>query len=492
MLTPKQKKIFEYIKKYVKEKDYSPSLGEIGKHFRLAKSTIHQHVESLRIKGYLKKIENQPRSIELKQKKKISDLVEIPLLGTIAAGEPIEVFENPETIKVQKNLLSKSGEHFALKVQGESMIDEGIFDDSTVIIRKQPMVENGETAVALINGNEVTLKKIYKEKNGFRLQPANPGLKPIFTKELIIQGKVINVIRNFEEFKNKISIKEAEKFSENNEIYSRNTLKEWLNTVQCMDCVEGMKQLPDNSIDLVVTSPPYDGIRKYNGFSYDLHATGKELYRILKDGGIVAMVIQDQTKNFAKTLTSFRTIVDWCDNIGFRLFETVIYRKYGAEGAWWNKRFRVDHEYMPIFLKGGKPKYFNKEPLKIPSKWGGKTLTGGATRLTNGKTLKARAIKINLLKCRGTVWDYLMAGDKNPLKSEHPATFPNQIPIDFIQCFCPPKGVVLDPFMGSGTTAVAAVKLDRKFIGFDISEEYCKLANKRLEVETNFRQKKLF
>jgi len=155
------------------------------------------------------------------------------------------------------------------------------------------------------------------------------------------------------------------------------TLKKWINTIQCLDCVEGMKKLPDNSIDLVVTSPPYDDIRTYNGFNFDLHTTGEEVYRILKEGGIAVMVIQDQTKNFGKTLTSFKTIVDWCENIGFKLFETVIYKKHGAEGAWWNGRFRVDHEYMPIFLKGEKPQYFNKEPLKVPSNWGGQTLTGG-------------------------------------------------------------------------------------------------------------------
>ena len=267
--------------------------------------------------------------------------------------------------------------------------------------------------------------------------------------------------------------------------------KEWLNTIQCMDCVEGMKRLPDNCIDLVVTSPPYDNIRKYNGFTYDLHATGKEIFRILKEGGIAVMVIQDQTKNFGKTLTSFRTIVDWCDNIGFKLFECLIYKKYGAEGAWWNKRFRVDHEYMPVFLKGKKPQYFNKEPLKIPSKWGGKTLKGGATRLTSGETLKARPIKINPLKCRGTVWEYLTAGDGSKLKHQHPATFPDKLPYDFIQCFCPEEGIVLDPFMGSGTTAIAAVKLNRNFIGFDISKEYCDLAKKRLELEANFKQKRL-
>ena len=266
------------------------------------------------------------------------------------------------------------------------------------------------------------------------------------------------------------------------------TLKKWINTTQCMDCVEGMQKLPDSSIDLIVTSPPYDKIRDYSGFAYNLHKTGEQVYRLLKDGGIAVMVIQDQTKNYGKTLTSFKMIIDWCENIGFKLFECLIYRKYAGEGAWWNKRFRVDHEYMPVFLKGARPQYFNKEPLKIPSKWGGKTFTGGATRLTNGQTLKAKRIKINLLKCRGTIWEYLTAGDGSQLKHLHPATYPNQLPYDFIQCFCPENGIVLDPFMGSGTTAVAARKLERNFIGFDVSKEYCELTKLRLRMEVKATQ----
>jgi len=119
MLTKRQKQIFDYIKEYIEENDYAPSLEEIKEYFKLSSiSTVHQHIETLRVKGYLKKIDNQPRSIELNEKKKKSDLVEVPLLGIIAAGEPIEAIEYPETIKVQKNLLSKSGEHYALQVQG--------------------------------------------------------------------------------------------------------------------------------------------------------------------------------------------------------------------------------------------------------------------------------------------------------------------------------------------------------------------------------------
>jgi len=202
MLTKRQKQILDYVTKYIKKNNYSPSLEEIKKHFKLSSvATVHQHIENLKTEGYLRKIENQPRSIELNKTGRSSGLVSVPLLGSIAAGEPIEVIEDKETIKVPQSQLSKSGEHFALRVSGDSMIDEGIFDGDVVVIRKQPDAENGETVVALVNDNEVTLKKIYREKNGFRLQPANPNLKPIFTKELMIQGKVISVIRNFEELK---------------------------------------------------------------------------------------------------------------------------------------------------------------------------------------------------------------------------------------------------------------------------------------------------
>ncbi|MBK7985856.1 MAG: site-specific DNA-methyltransferase [Ignavibacteria bacterium] len=254
-----------------------------------------------------------------------------------------------------------------------------------------------------------------------------------------------------------------------------------LNQVYCGDCVELMKLIPSHSIDLVITSPPYDKIRDYKGnVKMDLHQTGREIFRILKDGGVAVLVIQDQTHNFGKSLTSFKTIVDWCDNIGFKLFETVIYRKHGAEGAWWTQRFRVDHEYMPIFLKGEKPSYFDKEPLKILSKHGGKVMTGSGARKTNGETQNTVTRPINLTKCRGTVWEYLMAGDKNPLKRKHPAVFPDKIPFDFIQCFCPKDGIVLDPFTGSGSSLVMAKKLNRNFIGFDIESEYCELARERL------------
>jgi len=210
MLTKRQKQILDFIVKYNKHHGISPSLEEIKKHFHLSSvSNIHQHIEALKNKGYLNKAENQPRGIEIKKPTKSPGTINIPLLGVITAGEPVEAYEVPENITISKDLIPNGGNCFALKVNGDSMIGEGIFDGDTVIARKQQTAENGEIVVALINDSETTLKKIYREKNGFRLQPANPYLKPIFVKNAIVQGKVVNVIRNLE--KEKIN---KEEFSE--------------------------------------------------------------------------------------------------------------------------------------------------------------------------------------------------------------------------------------------------------------------------------------
>lgn len=199
MLTKRQKQILDYIEKYIKKHDYSPSLEEIARHFKLSSASgIHQHIEALKAKGVLNKIHNQSRTIQISENKKSPDLVEIPLLGLIAAGQPIEAIENKETITIPKSQIG-TGKHYALKVQGDSMIDEGIFDGSIVIIKKQPTANDGETVVALINGNETTLKKFYQEGNKIKLQPANPKLKPIMIdqKNLLIQGKVLSVMKSF-------------------------------------------------------------------------------------------------------------------------------------------------------------------------------------------------------------------------------------------------------------------------------------------------------
>jgi len=208
MLTKRQKQVLEYIEKYLKDHDYSPTLEEVKRHFRLSSiSTVHQHIEALKNKGYLDKQSHRARSIEPKSNSENSS-VKIPLLGYIAAGEPIEAVEDSKAMMVPQSYLSRSGDHFALRVRGNSMIEEGIFNNDTVIIRKQERAENGETVVALLNGNKVTLKKIYQEKGRFRLQPANPDLKPIYVNNLQIQGKVISIVRSFKKTNRKRSDRE--------------------------------------------------------------------------------------------------------------------------------------------------------------------------------------------------------------------------------------------------------------------------------------------
>jgi len=198
MLTKRQKQIFDYIKKFIKAKSYAPSLDEIRRHFRLSsKSTIYQHIEALKIKGYLAKLDHRARAIEILENKK-TKLAEIPLLGTIAAGEPIEAIENPDTILVPQDYIGKYGDYYALRVQGNSMIDQGVFDGDTVIIREQKTADNGQMVVAIIDDNQATLKKIYQEKDRIRLQPANPSLFPIYRKEVEIRGIVAQIIRNLE------------------------------------------------------------------------------------------------------------------------------------------------------------------------------------------------------------------------------------------------------------------------------------------------------
>lgn len=260
------------------------------------------------------------------------------------------------------------------------------------------------------------------------------------------------------------------------------------NKIVCGNSLDVLKTYEDNTFDLTVFSPPYDNLRDYNGYEFNLHDLGLELFRVTKEGGIVVMVIQDQTNDGWKSLTSFKTIIDWCDNIGFGLFECVVYKKQGKDGAWFTKRFRVDHEYIPIFVKGRRPKFFNKEPIKIPSKHGGKTMTGGANREKDGTTKKSVKMTINSLKCPGTIWDYANGGDKNKIKRQHPATFPDKIPYDFIQVFTQENDLVLDPMCGSGSTCVASKILNRRYVGIDISQEYCDISNQRVEgLETSLK-----
>src|SRR3989338_8429559 len=454
MLTKKQKKFLDYIQDYTQKKGISPSHDEIRKHLKLSSvSTVSHYMKILQEKGYIKRDKNTARSTEIKKRDR---LVSIPFKGYIAAGQPMEAVEEFETIAVPSSLMS-TGNLFALGVKGDSMIDEGIFDGDTVIIRKQSSVEDGETAVALINNNEVTLKKIYKEKNRIRLEPANPRLKPLYVKEIIIQGKVISTFRNIEEQEKKDG-------------------KVRLNNIYRSDCIEFMKSMEENSVDLTVTSPPYDELRNYKGYSFDFENIAKQLFRITKKGGVVVWVVGDKIKKGNKSLTSFRQAL-YFQQIGFNVHDAMIYRKKNTPFMRTNG-YTNCFEFMFIFSKGS-PKTFN--PLKVKTVRQGKEMlpfNKGADGI-NRKVLG----ELKPEKTMTNIWEYAVGfggSTSDKLAFEHPAIFPEKLAEDHIISWTNKNDVVFDPMCGSGTTCKMARKNNRSYIECDISREYVKLSEKRL------------
>lgn len=191
----RQAEILDFISKFQREKRYPPSLAEIGRYFNVSIPTIHQHIAYLRKKKLLATTKGKKRSIQLFNDHK-GDVVEIPLMGLIAAGSPIEPISNPTPIEVPRKMLSRNGNYYALRVLGTSMIDEGISNGDIVVVREQPTVENGEKAVAYLPDRDaVTLKKIFQERNRIKLVPANKKMKPFYETNVEIQGKVIGVLK---------------------------------------------------------------------------------------------------------------------------------------------------------------------------------------------------------------------------------------------------------------------------------------------------------
>ncbi len=195
-LTKKQKLVFDFINTYISENGISPTIDEIRKKLKLkAVSTVHEHITSLKEKGYLSKSDNLVRGFTLQ--KEIKSILEIPIIGKIAAGQPIEAIEDfQETISIINPSIKNSKDHYALRVVGDSMIDEGIFSGDIVVIKKQSVADNGQTVVAIIDDNQATLKKIYREDKKIRLQPRNPNMKALFRTDVEIRGVVVQVIRD--------------------------------------------------------------------------------------------------------------------------------------------------------------------------------------------------------------------------------------------------------------------------------------------------------
>ena len=257
-----------------------------------------------------------------------------------------------------------------------------------------------------------------------------------------------------------------------------------INKIHNENCLETMAKMPDNFIDLTVTSPPYDGLRDYKGYSFLFEEIAKELYRVTKEGGVVVWVVGDETKNFCETLTSFKQAILFTE-CGFKLLDTMIYLKSGYAPAYPTlRRYANQFEYMFVFSKG-KPKTFNpvqvdkteltklRQVNKMPSTF----------RQKDGTTIKKNTQNFNEKKSASNVWRLITGtnGHSDKIAFQHPATFPEQLATDHINSWSNENDLVYDCFMGSGTTAKMSIINNRNWIGSEISNEYCNIIEERIK-----------
>ena len=246
--------------------------------------------------------------------------------------------------------------------------------------------------------------------------------------------------------------------------------------LKCGNCLDLLKEMPAESVDMVMTSPPYDNLREYNGYSFDFEGIAKELYRIARIGGVIVWVVSDAVIDGSETGTSFRQAL-FFKEIGFNIHDTMIWEKdtFTFPDA---TRYGQSFEYMFVFSKG-KPKTINKISDR-KNKWAD-SMVHGTSRGKDGVTFRksnSHKKKVSSYGDRFNVWN--IPSEKNN-KTGHPAVYPVRLCKDHIYSWTNKGDIVLDPFMGSGTTGIACKELDREFIGFEISPEYFEIAKKRIE-----------
>lgn len=254
-----------------------------------------------------------------------------------------------------------------------------------------------------------------------------------------------------------------------------------INKIYCESNLETMAKMPDNFVDLVVTSPPYDDLRNYNGYSFDFENVAKELFRVIKQGGILVWVVNDKTNKGIESLTSFKQAL-YFKEIGFNVHDTMIYAKknipvYDPR----NKRYKNGFEFMFVLSKG-KPNTYN--PIKdVLSKK--KSSKGVTKRNPDGSMRAAKDVEFGEYQDRSNVWFFqngYMQTTKDKIAFEHPAIFHEQLANDHIISWSNENDLIYDPFMGSGTTAKMAMLNNRNYIGSEISKEYCEIAEQRLKM----------
>jgi len=476
MLTLRQKQILDLIKKHTKKHGVAPSLTEIKNRLRLSSvSNIHQHVEALQSKGYLNKQKNQPRGIEIP---KSESLVRIPLLGTIAAGQPIEAIQDKETIAVPKSKVPSSSEVYALRVVGNSMIDENINDGDVVLVRQQATAENGQKVVALIDNHEATLKKFYKERGHVRLQPANKNMEPLIFRngrDVSIQGVVLDVIKETSPTQpatNQISFNVTEKKQKKTSktYYEKPKFKLYL-----ANCLDILAELPENSVDMIFADPPYNlsngGITvhagrmvsvnkgewdKSRGFKndYDFHYKWLEACRrILKPHGTLWV---------SGTYHSIYQCGHALQALGYHILNDVAWFKPNASPNLSCRYFTASHETLIWARKEKRAKHtFNYDLMK------------------NGNWPEDQ-LKKSGLQMR-SVW---AMGTPRPIEKKfgkHPTQKPEDLLKRTVLASTNKGDLVVDPFTGSSTTGIEAYLHGRRFIGIDTEAKFLDLSIKRFE-----------
>ncbi len=481
-LTKRQKQIYDYTKSYINKKGFSPTLEEIKKHFRLSSlSTIHQHIGTLADKGFITKDDNSARGIGLVEK--AAKLVRIPLLGIIAAGQPIEAVQEKETIAVPQSKLPRGGEFYALRVVGDSMIDEGINNGDVVLVKQQTVADNGQKVVALIDNHEATLKKFYKERGHIRLQPANKTMEPLIfrnSRDVSIQGIVLDVIReagiDIPEF---VIEKTEQDAAALKPYYEKPRFK-----LYQANCLNVLAKLPENSVDMIFADPPYHlsnaGITvhagrmvsvnkgewdKSKGFKddYDFHYKWMEACRrVLKPHGTLWV---------SGTYHSIYQCGHALQALGYHILNDIAWFKPNASPNLSCRYFTASHETLIWARKEKMAKHTFHYDLMKNGNW------------------PEDGLKKPGLQMR-SVWSM---GTPRPIEKrfgKHPTQKPEDLLKRIVLASTNKGELVVDPFTGSSTTGIAAYFHGRKFIGIDTEPKFLDLSIKRFEeLDKNLKKK---
>lgn len=478
MLTKKQKQVLDFVRRYYEKHSYAPSLEEIKKRFKFASvSTSHYYIKKLQDGGFLNRKHNHARSIHLYQKQ---TLVHVPLLGQIAAGQPIQATQDKEMIAVPQDKAANSRNVYALRVVGDSLIEENINDGDVVLVKYQETAENGQKVVALLDNQEATLKKYYREKGHIRLQPANQSMEPIIVRkdqDLKIQGIVLDVVKSL----NPAAETEKE-YLEDKENLFKKPRKVSVNSIILGDVLVTLKDIPDRSIDLVLADPPYN-LSKGNTINFQnngLKGFGGKWNKVMEDWDNLPFA--DYFNFTCEWLREIKRVLKptgsiWVfgtyHNIGLintvfqilkvEIINEVVWYKRNAFPNLAGRRLTASHETLLwAHVGNGKRNYFFDYQAS-------KDFSDESDQLKErGKQMR-------------TVWDIPNNKDKEELKfGKHPTQKPLRVCRRIVQISSKPGDVVLAPFSGVGSECVAAKELGRKYIGIEIEKGYADIARQRL------------